>query len=303
MANASTTTPQSIDLDVNQLSTDLHEAVEQVKEIQVLVTSFIDSIVVRKNDEVEKETEVIKSTIKQVHGIRVKLDKLGTKYAKIRLNNIHAVPLGNTGYVSLDPTEEQSGFYKDLLDCYTWLKNLDSDATHALDILKRIHACEGDAEIKHVTVETNLTDLIDIMKVEFPSLAFNTNHVASERCLEVKLGGICSVYLFFSGLTVGQCLVKSIHESFSCYPWQESNHFVFKKLSKVFVSVILKLCLEEPVVILRKFLTYISKYVNLFTVTCECCKKHLSLDSSAVQLLPPIWKEFDKDVFYHLSCK
>ena len=126
-------TNQNIDFSINDLSKDLSAAVHKVKDIQQLVNSFIDAIVIRKNDETEKET--IKLTIKEVRDIRVELETLGNTYAKLRLNNIHPIPLGNAGYVSLDPSLEKNGFYKQLLDCYTWIQNIDQDATKVLNHL------------------------------------------------------------------------------------------------------------------------------------------------------------------------
>ena len=71
--------------DINVLSRDLSATVHKVKDIQQVVNSFIDAIVVRKIDETEKETQAIKSTIIKVHSIRVELEKLGTTYSKLKL--------------------------------------------------------------------------------------------------------------------------------------------------------------------------------------------------------------------------
>ena len=300
----SVATPQ--DLDVQQLSKDLNEAVAQVKEIQVLVTSFIDTIVVRKNDETEKETQVIKATVKQVHAITCKLDKLGSKYSKLRLYHIHAVPLGNTGYVSLDPTEEQSGFYKQLLDCYSWLKKLDRDANHALNNLKRKHT-SGDCDTTPAKMKRNaemtLQDLITSMKSKFLNLSFNDNMISSECCLEVKAPGAFTVNIFFSGLIISHAIVKSVNECFTLESLEHSEYLVFKRITDVFMTIILRLLQKDEKDMLREFLAYINDYKHVFNMKCKTCNMHLCSDSGSVHLLPPVWKDLNMSDFYHLSCK
>lgn len=291
-----------VDIDIKELSKDLSQAVQQVREIQVLVNSFINEILVRKNDEVDKETGAIKAAISQIRVIRVELEKLGTKYSKVRLNNIHPVPLGNTGYVSLDSTEEQSGFYKELLDCYTWLKNVDEDATRALELLES----KQKISTNNVTSKTSgqsLLELVGELKSKFPGVMFNEDLLASEGVLIFQVGKVFAADLFFSGLMVSHVIVKSMVEKFTLKHWETSNHAVFQTLSEIFTCMVLKLKHNNPKDLLEEMLDYMFSYKGIFQNKCTVCNKHLSTDSGSTTLLPPLLKELKGELFYHLSCK
>ena len=290
------------DINVNDLSRDLSATVHKVKNIQQVVNSFIDAIVVRKIDETEKETQVIKSTIIKVHTIRVELEKLGTTYSKLKLNNIHTIPLGNVGYVSLDPSLEQNGFYKQLIDCYRWLSNLDESANKVLNYLES----KGTQSIlfnKKAQQSQTLKDMIATLKPLFPSLTFNDSLVVPECCLVITVGKAFIINITFSGMVVSHILAKSMLEIHTLKPWEPSQHFVFQKLSDVFSCTVLHFMHMEPIDLLKNLLKYINAYSNIFSRKCSICGKYLNNESTATPMLPPVGKDLDKDNFYHLNCK
>jgi len=298
--NQPTTPP--LDINIEDLSRDLSATVHKVKDIQQLVNSFIDAIVIRKNDETEKETLVIKSTITKVRAIRVELEKLGKTYFNLRLNNIHPIPLGNVGYVSLDPNLEQSGFYKQLLDCYRWLSNVDDDANKALQYFES----KGTKSLLQPSpsfVSQTLKGMIGEIKPEFPHLLFNDSFVVPECCLVITIGKAFVVNITFSGLVVSHVLAKSMLEIHTLKPWEVSQHYVFQKISDVFSCKVIELVHLQPKDLLYKLLSYINAYRDIFSKTCSICGKHLNTDSVSSPMLPPVWKSMDGDQFYHLSCR
>ena len=304
VAAAAVPQPVKVNIDVQQLSRDHTEAVRQIKEIQVLVTSFLDTILVRRNDEAEKETQVIKSTIQQVLAIQLKLDKLGSQYAKLRLNDICSLPCGNTGYVILDPTEEQTGFHKQLIQCYTWLKNLDQDCTRSLDILKlKSESFKGINKKVWKKTELSLQDLVQTVTSSYHQLIFNDAYLISESCLEIRLEKLFAVRVFFSGTCVSHIIVVSINEHMILKPWQTSEHVIYQKLSDVYNSVILKLIHNDPTTMLKEFISFVVGYKNIFEVKCKGCNKQLYAGSNGLDFLPPIWKDLNSKLFYHLHCR
>jgi len=295
-------TNQNIDFSINDLSKDLSAAVHKVKDIQQLVNSFIDAIVIRKNDETEKETQTIKLTIKKVRDIRVELETLGNTYAKLRLNNIHPIPLGNAGYVSLDPSLEQNGFYKQLLDCYTWLQNIDQDATKVLNHYNSRDAISVLFKEKAPITQT-LKEMIANVKANFPDLSFNDSLVVPECCLVVTVGKAFVISIIFSGLVVSHVVTKSMLEIYTVKPWDHSEHLVFKKMSDIFSCTIMNFIHLEPKELLHSVLNYISSYKDIYNKKCKICGKHLNSESTSSPMMPPIWKDLKDDIFYHLSCK
>ena len=292
------------DYDITSLSADLNSAVNQIKDIQGLMASFIDTIIVRKNDEADKEIHIIKDTMKQIHEIRFRLDGLGNRYSQLRLNQIIPVPLGNTGYVSLDPAEEQSLFYEKLLECYNWLNGLDKVSNDAVSFLKRKNtSSEFWKPKKSKDSDIHLIDLVNLVKPDFPELVFNTKKLQTESCLDIEIPLQFSLVLYFSGLKAINVIARSIEESFIAEKSIQSHHFVFQSLSDVFTSVLLCLYHKEPQELLHIFLKYLIPYKELFSIKCEVCKKHLSLSSDTFLLLPPVRKDMTQTLFYHLSCK
>ena len=297
---------EKANIDVHQLSRDHTSAVQQIKDMKVLVTSFLDTILVRRNDEPEKETQRIKLTIQQVLAIQNKLDQLGKEYANLRLNTVCSLPCGNTGYVILDPTEEKTGFHKQLIQCYTWLKNLDADCTRALEMLK----LNSESEMIHGSDQTiwkksekSLQTLVQEVQTSFPTLTFNTYHLVAESCLEVKVEKVFAVRVFFSGTTISHVNVVSVNEQMTTNIWETSKHIVFQKLSDIFTSVVLRLTHKEAGAMLRAFVLYVSEYTDLFENKCESCKRRLYAGTNGGQFLPPLWKEMNSKLFYHLSCR
>lgn len=303
-ATAAAALSNKVNIDVEQLSKDHTEAVQQIKEIQVLVTSFLDTILVRKHDESEKETQAIKQTIQQVNTIQQKLNRLGVQYAKLRLNDVCTLLTGNTGYVILDPKEDQTGFSKQLIQCYTWLKNLDYDCTRALDALQlKSETFQGIDQKIWKRTDLSLQQVVDSVKTSFPKLMFNANYLASDCCLEVKLDKLFAVRVFFSGKSLSYVVTVSINEHMMLKPWQTSEHIIFQRLSDVFNSVILKLVHKDPSVMLKEFLTFVGSYKDIYEVKCANCNKYLHVGSGSLQFLPPIYRELKSTKSYHLACK
>ncbi|XP_065668385.1 mediator of RNA polymerase II transcription subunit 27-B [Hydra vulgaris] len=290
--------------DITSLSSDLNNAVNQIKDIQSLMASFIDTIVVRKNDEAEKEFHIIKDTMKQIHEIRFKLDGLGNRYSQLRLNQIIPVPLGNTGYVCLDPAEEQSLFYERLSECYNWLNGLNKVSNDAVAILKRKNSFTDIWKCKKLKdSEVHLIDLVNLVKLDFPELVFNTRKLQNESCLELEVPLQFSLTLYFYGFKAVNVVVRSIEENFVADKFGQSSYFVFQSLSDIFTSVLINLNDKEPQELLQGFLKYLTPYKELFSVKCVICKKHLSFNSDSLSLLPPLRKDMTSSLFYHLSCK
>lgn len=290
------------EVNVEELSRDLSATVHKVKDIQQIVNSFIDAIVVRKIDETEKETQVIKSTIIKVHSIRVELEKLGTTYSKLKLNNIHTIPLGNVGYVSLDPSLEQNGFYKQLIDCYRWLTNIDENANKVLKYLESKGTKSVLFDRKCPPPQT-LKEMIGTLKASFPSLSFNDSLVVPECCLVITVKKAFIVNITFSGMFVSHVLAKSMLEIHTLKPWEPTHHHVFQKLSDVFSSAVIHLMHLKPIDLLLGLLKFINAYNNIFSEKCSICHKYLNNESTATPMLPPLGKSLDKDDFFHLTCK
>ena len=298
--------------EVSQLSVDLKNAVKQVKEIQVLVTNFIDTIAMRKNDEAEKEIQSIKETMKKLHTVKSELEKIAkiSKDSNMRLNNIHPVPLGNNGYISLDPTEDRNNFYQQLLETYAWLNNIDHDATELYKTLKRKHHSRNEDVIdaKYQRPVESLQDIVSNIqgnKLCFPSITLNDRYLLTQSYLEIQVGSTFVCHLFFSGTAPCFVKTKDLDEMFHLDPVDSSKKFVFQKLSDVLLTCILNLMKKEPGTMLKEFLSYLSGFKDMFSTKCKLCNKHLILDTEINELLPPTWIEMDgqNKSLYHFDCK
>jgi len=296
--------PPKVNVNVRQLSKDHTEAVQQIKEMKVLVTSFLDTILVRRNDDPNKETPLIKSTIQQVNKIQTKLEKLGQEYKHLRLNQICSLPCGNTGYVILDPMEENTGFHNQLIQCYTWLKNLDEDCTRALSMLTlNIDAHSGIDKPVWTRSEQSLHHIVQKVVAKHPNCIFNTTFLTQDECLEMKVGNTFAVRIFFSGSVISHVCAVSTNEQITLGVWQSSEHAVFQELSDVFNSRVLRLVHADAGCLLDEFVVYVSAYRDLFNTKCVKCEKHLYCGANKGQFLPPLWKEPKSRDFYHLPCR
>jgi len=291
--------------DFPKLARELSEAVRQVKDIQASVSSLLDSIVVRKTDISEKEKAAIRETLTHVHQIQSKLEKLGSEHCKMPFNQMQAVPLGNTGYVSLDSGEDKSSFYNHLIKCYTWLKNMDTVTTKAFNTMKRSagEPCYPSAKRQKLSF-VNLKEMLEQAKQKFPKLSINDSILTSKSMIEVRLNNVFTACVMFSGNVVSSVVVRSIIEHFVDDDiWKPSKHIVFQRLSVQLQAKILELHAEDPLELLLMFLQHMSLYDDLFTAKCAFCNLQLQRESQQNQFLPPLTRgEGAKDIF-HLSCK
>jgi len=116
-------------------SSEVSTALETTQELQDNVHKLLHMFTEWNSHESEESLVRVKEKIKDIQSCQSKIEKISAAFPKFP--ETKPVALGNAGLISLDPGEDKSTVYQDILDAYSWVKKLNCDASNALKSLKR----------------------------------------------------------------------------------------------------------------------------------------------------------------------
>ncbi|KAF9166019.1 hypothetical protein DFQ26_008865 [Actinomortierella ambigua] len=108
--------------------------------------------------------------------------------------------------------------------------------------------------------------------------------------LKMALAGVFRVQIVtetnsaLQSMSITRLVVHGLEEMIDS--WEESSHFVFKKITQIAVGAVDHFSEEAPQALLGCILEWLAGYDKLFSTPCVGCGKHLYFDSQQFKHLP-----------------
>ncbi|TWW60995.1 Mediator of RNA polymerase II transcription subunit 27 [Takifugu flavidus] len=193
-------------------------------------------------------------------------------------------PLHNSGLLSLDPVQDKTPLYSQLLQAYKWSNKVYSSS----------HTCS------HWYVD----DVISRIGRMFPDMTielFRPN--GNSAVLLVTLGKVLKAIVVMRSLFIDRTVVRGFSENIynedgKLDIWTKSQYQVFQKVTDHATTALLHYQLPQmPDVVVRSFMTWLRSYIKLFQSPCQRCG-HFLQDG-----LPPTWRDFRTLEAFHDTCR
>ncbi|XP_064882579.1 mediator of RNA polymerase II transcription subunit 27 isoform X2 [Oncorhynchus nerka] len=254
--------------------------------------------------------------------IQIELERLSTLVG--RPSESH--PLHNSGLLSLDPVQDKTPLYSQLLQAYKWSNKLQYHAGLASSLLnqqslKRSANQMGASAKRRPKVQPStlvlppqqkwtfsssryVDDVISRIGRMFPDMSielFRPN--GTSAVLLVTLGKVLKTIVVMRSLFIDRTIVRGFNENVYSEDgkldiWSKSNYQVFQKVTDHATTALLHYQLPQmPDVVVRSFMTWLRSYIKLFQTPCQRCGKFLQ------EGLPPTWRDFRTLEAFHDTCR
>ncbi|XP_029533344.1 mediator of RNA polymerase II transcription subunit 27 isoform X1 [Oncorhynchus nerka] len=235
-------------------------------------------------------------------------------------------PLHNSGLLSLDPVQDKTPLYSQLLQAYKWSNKLQYHAGLASSLLnqqslKRSANQMGASAKRRPKVQPStlvlppqqkwtfsssryVDDVISRIGRMFPDMSielFRPN--GTSAVLLVTLGKVLKTIVVMRSLFIDRTIVRGFNENVYSEDgkldiWSKSNYQVFQKVTDHATTALLHYQLPQmPDVVVRSFMTWLRSYIKLFQTPCQRCGKFLQ------EGLPPTWRDFRTLEAFHDTCR
>ncbi|XP_075026693.1 mediator of RNA polymerase II transcription subunit 27 isoform X5 [Calonectris borealis] len=220
-------------------------------------------------------------------------------------------PLHNSGLLSLDPVQDKTPLYSQLLQAYKW--------SNKQDLWWNLHSRSCCSRETFGFQETLIVAVPCRASIwPFESAVFETfsqpdgsicktqtKSPANNSCLtsSVTLGKVLKVIVVMRSLFIDRTIVKGYNENVYTEDgkldiWSKSNYQVFQKVTDHATTALLHYQLPQmPDVVVRSFMTWLRSYIKLFQAPCQRCGKFLQ------DGLPPTWRDFRTLEAFHDTCR
>ncbi|XP_015500275.1 mediator of RNA polymerase II transcription subunit 27 isoform X2 [Parus major] len=200
-------------------------------------------------------------------------------------------PLHNSGLLSLDPVQDKTPLYSQLLQAYKWSNKLQYHAGLASGLLNQ-QSLKRSANQMGVSAKRRpkaqpttlvlppqyVDDVISRIDRMFPEMSIQLSRPnGNSAMLLVTLGKVLKVIVVMRSLFIDRTIVKGYNENVYTEDgkldiWSKSNYQVFQK-------------------------TWLRSYIKLFQAPCQRCGKFLQ------DGLPPTWRDFRTLEAFHDTCR
>lgn len=226
-------------------------------------------------------------------------------------------PLHNSGLLSLDPVQDKTPLYSQLLQAYKWSNKLQFHAGLASSLLnqqslKRSANQMGASAKRRPKVQPStlvlppqyVDDVISRIGRMFPDLSielFRPN--GTSAVLLVTLGKVLRAVVVMRSLFIDRTIVRGFNENHYSQDgkldiWTKSQYHVFQKVTDHATTALLHYQLPQmPDVVVRSFMTWLRSYIKLFQSPCQRCGRFLQ------DGLPPTWRDFRTLEAFHDTCR
>ncbi|XP_029467381.1 mediator of RNA polymerase II transcription subunit 27 isoform X2 [Rhinatrema bivittatum] len=212
-------------------------------------------------------------------------------------------PLHNSGLLSLDPVQDKTPLYSQLLQAYKWSNKLQYHAGLASGLLnqqslKRSAIQMGvSAKRRPKAQPTTLVlppqyvdDVISRIDRMFPEMTIHLSRPnGSSAMLLVTLGKVLKVIVVMRSLFIDRTIVKGYNENIYTEDGKVTDHATTALLHYQLPQM--------PDVVVRSFMTWLRSYIKLFQAPCQRCGKFLQ------DGLPPTWRDFRTLEAFHDTCR
>ncbi|XP_054895904.1 mediator of RNA polymerase II transcription subunit 27 isoform X2 [Poeciliopsis prolifica] len=226
-------------------------------------------------------------------------------------------PLHNSGLLSLDPVQDKTPLYSQLLQAYKWSNKLQYHAGLASSLLnqqslKRSANQMGASAKRRPKVQPStlvlppqyVDDVISRVGRMFPDMTielFRPN--GTSAVLLVTLGKVLKAIVVMRSLFIDRTVVRGFNENVHSEDgkldiWTKSQYLVFQKVTDHATTALLHYQLPQmPDVVVRSFMTWLRSYIKLFQSSCQRCGRFLQ------DGLPPTWRDFRTLEAFHDTCR
>ncbi|XP_067249628.1 mediator of RNA polymerase II transcription subunit 27 isoform X2 [Chanodichthys erythropterus] len=190
-------------------------------------------------------------------------------------------PLHNSGLLSLDPVQDKTPLYSQLLQAYKWSNKLQYHAGLASSLLNQ-QSLKRSANQMGTSAKRR-------PKVQPSTLVLPTQYVDDVISRIGRMFPDMSIELFRPNGTSAVLLLDI---------WSKSNYQAFQKVTDHATTALLHYQLPQmPDVVVRSFMTWLRSYIKLFQNPCQRCGKYLQ------EGLPPTWRDFRTLEAFHDTCR
>ncbi|XP_021461038.1 mediator of RNA polymerase II transcription subunit 27 isoform X3 [Oncorhynchus tshawytscha] len=212
-------------------------------------------------------------------------------------------PLHNSGLLSLDPVQDKTPLYSQLLQAYKWSNKLQYHAGLASSLLnqqslKRSANQMGASAKRRPKVQPStlvlppqyVDDVISRIGRMFPDMSielFRPN--GTSAVLLVTLGKVLKAIVVMRSLFIDRTIVRGFSENVYSEDGKVTDHATTALLHYQLPQM--------PDVVVRSFMTWLRSYIKLFQTPCQRCGKFLQ------EGLPPTWRDFRTLEAFHDTCR
>ncbi|XP_044849101.1 mediator of RNA polymerase II transcription subunit 27 isoform X3 [Mauremys mutica] len=230
---------------------------------------------------VSRDLRCVRGRLPAVRGTgtleRCELERLSNLVGKPSENH----PLHNSGLLSLDPVQDKTPLYSQLLQAYKWSNKLQYHAGLASGLLNQ-QSLKRSANQMGVSAKRR-------PKAQPTTLVLPPQYVDDVISRIDRMFPEMSIHLSRPNGTSAMLLVDI---------WSKSNYQVFQKVTDHATTALLHYQLPQmPDVVVRSFMTWLRSYIKLFQAPCQRCGKFLQ------DGLPPTWRDFRTLEAFHDTCR
>ncbi|CAK6982280.1 mediator of RNA polymerase II transcription subunit 27 [Scomber scombrus] len=212
-------------------------------------------------------------------------------------------PLHNSGLLSLDPVQDKTPLYSQLLQAYKWSNKLQYHAGLASSLLnqqslKRSANQMGASAKRRPKVQPStlvlppqyVDDVISRIGRMFPDMTielFRPN--GTSAVLLVTLGKVLKAIVVMRSLFIDRTVVRGFNENVYNEDGKVTDHATTALLHYQLPQM--------PDVVVRSFMTWLRSYIKLFQSSCQRCGRFLQ------DGLPPTWRDFRTLEAFHDTCR
>uniref|UniRef100_A0A2K6T7I6 Mediator of RNA polymerase II transcription subunit 27 n=1 Tax=Saimiri boliviensis boliviensis TaxID=39432 RepID=A0A2K6T7I6_SAIBB len=190
-------------------------------------------------------------------------------------------PLHNSGLLSLDPVQDKTPLYSQLLQAYKWSNKLQYHAGLASGLLNQ-QSLKRSANQMGVSAKRR-------PKAQPTTLVLPPQYVDDVISRIDRMFPEMSIHLSRPNGASAMLLLDI---------WSKSNYQVFQKVTDHATTALLHYQLPQmPDVVVRSFMTWLRSYIKLFQAPCQRCGKFLQ------DGLPPTWRDFRTLEAFHDTCR
>ncbi|XP_071370090.1 mediator of RNA polymerase II transcription subunit 27 isoform X2 [Centroberyx affinis] len=190
-------------------------------------------------------------------------------------------PLHNSGLLSLDPVQDKTPLYSQLLQAYKWSNKLQYHAGLASSLLNQ-QSLKRSANQMGASAKRR-------PKVQPSTLVLPPQYVDDVISRIGRMFPDMTIELFRPNGTSAVLLLDI---------WTKSQYQVFQKVTDHATTALLHYQLPQmPDVVVRSFMTWLRSYIKLFQSSCQRCGRFLQ------DGLPPTWRDFRTLEAFHDTCR
>ncbi|XP_072908818.1 mediator of RNA polymerase II transcription subunit 27 isoform X2 [Hemitrygon akajei] len=258
-------------------------AINAIQQLRSSVTRVFDTLKdgMKNKETLEgREKAFISDFQENLHAVNRDLNELE------RLSNLvgrpsESHPLHNSGLLSLDPVQDKTPLYSQLLQAYKWSNKLQYHAGLASGLLNQ-QSLKRSAMQMGVSAKRR-------PKVQPTTLALPPQYVDDV---------IARIDRMFPDMSLQLSRPNGSSAVLLLDIWSKSNYQVFQKVTDHATTALLHYQLPQmPDVVVRSFMTWLRSYIKLFQATCQRCGKYLQ------DGLPPTWRDFRTLEAFHDTCR